>query len=172
MTGQLILIRHAKAEDGRVDIQRALTSRGRSDAAAIGRLLADAEVQPELVVVSPATRARQTWQGAQDALAAGPGPIEVVVDERIYYNEVDALWLVLADTAPDVGCLVLVGHNPSIAEFALLLDDEQGDPDARDRLRTGYPTSGVAIFEVTGGWDALTPRAATLRSFDVGRAPA
>jgi phosphohistidine phosphatase len=105
-------------------------------------------------------------------LAAEHGTAEIVVDERVYYNEVDALWQVLADIAAGIGCLALVGHNPSISEFALLLDDEQGDPDARNRLRTGYPTSGVAVFEVTGGWDALAPRAATLRSFGVGRAPA
>jgi phosphohistidine phosphatase len=169
VSGQLILIRHSKTEDGTIDVQRALTSRGRADAAAVGRLLGAAGVRPDLAVVSPASRARQTWELAQAVLAE---PVEVVVDERIYQNEVGVLRQVVAETGADVGCLVLVGHNPSVAEFAQLLDDEQGDPDARDRLRTGYPTSGVAIFEVAGGWDALTPHSATLRSLDVGRAPA
>lgn len=169
MSGQLILIRHAKTEDGSIDIQRALTSRGRSDAAAIGRLLADAGVRPDRVVVSPATRARQTWQAAQAGLAE---PVEVVIDERIYHNQVAALRQVVADAGAGVDRLALVGHNPSVAEFAQLLDDEQGDSDASDRLRSGYPTSGVAIFDVAGGWDALTSNSATLRSFEVGRGPA
>jgi len=169
VSGQLILIRHAKTEAGTVDIQRELTARGRADATAIGRLLADAGVSPDRVVVSPATRARQTWQGVQAVLAE---QVEVVIDRRIYANDVSALLQVVVEAGAGVDRLALVGHNPSIAEFAMVLDDEQGDPAARDRLRAGYPTSGVAIFEVADGWDALAPGAATLRSFEVGRGSA
>ncbi|MDQ1721614.1 MAG: phosphohistidine phosphatase [Pseudonocardiales bacterium] len=174
MTGRrLILIRHAKSEAGAVDLDRPLTPRGESDAAAAGRLLALAGVAPDRAVLSPARRARQTWDGVQAGLAE---PVEVVIDERIYDNEVAALFQVLADAGAGAGagfgCLTLVGHNPSVAELATTLDDGEGDRDARERLRAGYPTSGIAVFELTGGWDALAPESATLRSFDVPRGPA
>jgi phosphohistidine phosphatase len=169
VSSQLILIRHAKTEDGTIDFQRALTSRGESDAAAVGRLLARTGVLPDLAVVSPARRARQTWDGVQAGLA---DPVEVVIEERIYHNEVAALFEVVHEAAAETRRLAMVGHNPSIAEFANALDDDQGDPEARDRLRAGYPTSGMAIFEITGGWDALAPHSATLQSFAVGRGPA
>ena len=170
MTGRrLILIRHAKAEAGAIDLERPLTPRGESDAAAAGRLLARAGVVPDRAVLSPARRARQTWQAVQAGLAV---PVEVVVDERVYDNDVATLFQIIADVEADagaVGCLALVGHNPSFAEFAITVDDGQGDGEARQRLRAGYPTSGVALFELTGGWDALAPGSATLRSFDIAR---
>jgi phosphohistidine phosphatase len=105
----------------------------------------------------------------QTVLAA---QVEVVIDERIYSNDVTALQQVVAEAGAGVDRLALIGHNPSVAEFALLLDDGRGDPDARHRMRAGYPTSGVAIFVVAGGWDALAPHMVTLRSFEVGRGPA
>lgn len=173
MTGRrLILIRHAKTEAGLVDVERVLTTRGESDAAAAGRLLARAGVLPDRAVVSPARRARQTWDAVQAGLAE---PVEVVVDERVYDNEVAALFQVVAEVETDgagIDCLALVGHNPSFAEFALTVDDGQGDPQARERLRAGYPTSGVATFELAGGWDALAPGSATLLGFDIARGPA
>ncbi|HEX8079655.1 MAG TPA: histidine phosphatase family protein [Jatrophihabitans sp.] len=173
MTGRrLILIRHAKAEAGAVDLERPLAPRGESDAAAAGRLLARAGVVPDRAVLSPARRVRQTWDAVRAGLAV---PVEVLVDERVYHNDVATLFQVVADAEAEagaIGCLALVGHNPSFAEFAITLDDGQGDRDARQRLRAGYPTSGVAVFELTGGWDALAPKSATLRSFDIARGTA
>lgn len=176
-----------------MDLQRPLTPRGHSDAAAAGELLARAGVVPDLAVLSPAKRARQTWDGVQAGLAE---PVEVVIDERVYDNEVAALFQAIADAGAitDVaggpataktpaaakipaaakagaGCLALVGHNPSFAELAIALDDGRGEPKARERLRAGFPTSGIAVFELTGGWDALAPGSATLRDFEVARGP-
>lgn len=174
MTGRrLILIRHAKADAGALDLERRLTPRGESDAAAVGRLLARAGVTPDRAVLSPARRARQTWDAVQAALAE---PVEVVLDQRVYDNDVAALFQVVAEAEVDagavLGCLALVGHNPSFAEFALTVDDGQGDQGARERLRAGYRTSGVAIFELAGGWDSVAPGSATLRSFEIGRGAA
>lgn len=167
MSGRrLILIRHAKAAGGAIDLERPLAPRGESDAAAVGQLLARAGLVIELAAVSPARRARQTWDRVQAGLA---GPVEVVIDERIYHNEVPELVQVVQETDADLDCLALVGHNPSFAEFAHFLDDGRGDPDARERLRAGYPTSGVAIFDLAGSWAELGPHSAILRSFDIGR---
>jgi phosphohistidine phosphatase len=173
MTGRrLLLIRHAKADAGAVDLERRLTPRGESDAAAVGRLLAQTGVVPERAVVSPARRARQTWDAVQAVLAV---PVQIVLDKRVYDNDVAALFQVVAEAEVDagvaLGCLALVGHNPSFEAFALTLDDGHGDEEARARLRAGYPTSGVAVFELTGEWAELAPESAILRSFDIGRGP-
>jgi phosphohistidine phosphatase len=163
---QLILIRHSKAAGGAIDLERPLAPRGESDAAAVGRLLSRKGVVIDLAVVSPARRARQTWDRVQAGLS---DQVEVVIDERIYDNEVAALFQVVHEAGADVDCLALVGHNPSFAEFANSLDDGQGDSDARDQLRAGYPTSGVAIFDGPVSWDEFRPHSAIVRSFDIGR---
>jgi phosphohistidine phosphatase len=166
---RLVLIRHSKAADGPYDIDRRLAPRGERDARAIGAILTDLDISPDRVVVSPAVRARQTWEGTRVEMT---NAIEMIVDERIYDNEVDALLAVVRDTPDAVRTLVLVGHNPSFAELATDLDDGDGDPvssAARQELQDGFATSGVAVFEPAGEWSDLAPGTATLRAFAVGR---
>jgi phosphohistidine phosphatase len=159
---RLVLIRHAKAADGPVDADRPLTERGRRHAAAIGSWLAQAELVPDRVVVSPARRAAQTWKRAATGLVAGPQP---VVDERIYDNTVEALLDVLRDTPEDVRTVAVVGHNPSIGELASVLDDGQGSPAARRDVDAGFPAGGVAAFLLPTSFAAIGPGSATLSDF-------
>jgi phosphohistidine phosphatase len=166
MTKRVVLIRHAKTEQGSVDIERALTGRGRRDASAIGKILRQDGVAPDRAVVSPALRARQTWNGAQAELA---DVAELTVDDRIYDNDVDALFGVIRDTPQEVETLALIGHNPSFEQLAHELDDGSGDRDAVDAVRAGYPTSAVAVFEISGSWTDVQPHSATLRTFAVAR---
>ncbi len=165
---RLVLVRHAKSADGPVEIERPLTARGLRDATAVGRSLAQAGIVPDRIIVSPALRARQTWQRAQPELTA---TTEVVVDARIYDNDVALLFEVIRDTPADVHTLALIGHNPSFAELALVLDPGTGDEDARRDVLAGYPTGGVAVFEISAPWDEMRPGSATLMSFTVPRAP-
>jgi phosphohistidine phosphatase len=166
MTRQLVLIRHAKAADGDVDIERPLTGRGRRDAGAVGRWLGRSGIAIDRVLVSPAQRARETWAAAAAEL---PGAAAAEVEDRIYDNDVDTLLAVLRDVPDTVQGLALVGHNPSVERLANDLDDGEGDPDSREQLADGYSTSGIAVFEIPGGWADLREHAATLTSFAAPR---
>jgi phosphohistidine phosphatase len=166
MTRQLVLIRHAKAADGEVDIERPLTGRGRRDAAAVGRWLARSGIALDRVFVSPAQRARETWAAAAGEL---PGAASAEVDDRIYDNDVDTLLAVLRDVPDNVQVLAVVGHNPSVERLANDLDDGEGDPDSREQLADGFSTSGIAVFEIPGEWSDVREHAATLTSFAAPR---
>jgi phosphohistidine phosphatase len=166
MTRQLVLIRHAKAADGDVDIERPLTGRGRRDAGAVGRWLARSGIAIERVLVSPAQRARETWAAAAAEL---PGAASAEIDDRIYDNDVDTLLAVLRDVPDSVQGLALVGHNPSVERLANDLDDGEGDPDSREQLADGFSTSGIAVFDMPGEWAEMREHAATLTSFAAPR---
>ena len=159
-TRQLVLIRHAKAGQGAVDRERPLAERGIAEAPAVGRWLAGQRIAPDRVVVSPARRARQTWELAAAQLGPTPAP---VTDDRVYRNTVQDLLDVVHETPPEVATLVVVGHNPGIQELAISLDDGSGHGD----VRTKYPTSGVAVFDLPGPWAAVT--SATLTDFAIPR---
>ncbi len=149
---RLVLIRHAKAADGDLDRRRRLTPEGTAAAESIGRYLADHEPSPDRVVTSPARRAAETWAAAARALTDPPAPDE---DERIYDNTVDALQEVVRDTPPDVGILVVVGHNPSMHALAQATDDGTGDPKLRKTLAERFPTAAVAVFDISEDWATL-----------------
>jgi phosphohistidine phosphatase len=160
---RLLLVRHAKAADGRVDADRPLTRRGARRAAAIGSWLRQAGLVPDRVVVSPARRAAQTWEGAGTQLVPD---LEPIVDPRIYDNTVEALLAAIRETPEDVRTLAVVGHNPSIGELARVLDDGQGGPTARD-VHAGFPTGGVAVFALATPFAAIAPGLGRLTDFTV-----
>ena len=165
MSHRLVLIRHAKSAEGPVDVERGLNPRGLRDRGAVGRWLQDIGVTPDRVVVSPAQRARLTWEGAAAHLAA-PDP---VVDERIYDNDDELLLELIRETPDDVATLVLIGHNPSFGSLAYDLDDGTGDHEARQDLLTGFPTSATAIFDFDGGWADVRRRGGRLVAYAVPR---
>jgi phosphohistidine phosphatase len=163
----LLLVRHAKAvQDAATDELRPLAARGHRDAETAGRWLAELGITLDLVVVSPAVRAQETWA----EIAAAVDADHVLTDERIYDNTVDDLLAVLADVSEEDASVALVGHNPSMHGLAVTLDDGNGDVAGEAALREGYPTCGVAIFDVPGSWADLASGSATLRTFAAPRA--
>ena len=166
-TRQLVLVRHAKAaQDGGADEDRPLATRGTVDAPAIGRWLTDGGVAPDRVVVSPARRARQTWGLASAEMAGVPEP---VLDGRVYDNTVASLLDAVHDTPEGVGTLVLVGHNPSMQETAMTLDDGSGDEATRREMTGKFPTSGVAVFGVEQEWPDVAAGSGRLVAFSAPR---
>ena len=154
---RLLLVRHAKTEQGAPDVSRALTERGRRDAREIGRWLAANDVVPDAVIVSPSVRTRQTWQVAGEELAAAP---PVKADQRIYDNSVGDLLAVARDTDDSVQTLAIVGHNPSMHGVAIgLLGGADGE--AAEQLRE-LPTATVAVFVFDGGWQDVGQKPASL----------
>jgi phosphohistidine phosphatase len=159
---RLVLIRHGKAADGPVDALRPLADRGRVDAPAIGRWLAAHGLAPDRVVVSPARRAVQTWELAGAEITDAPSPM---VDDRVYDNAVEALLELIRETPAAVGVLGVVGHNPSVEEFASYLDDGRGESAARERMTQKFPTGAVAVLDVSGPWSHLGAGAGALAFF-------
>jgi phosphohistidine phosphatase len=164
VTRQLVLVRHAKAGEGAVDRDRPLADRGVAEAPAVGRWLAQRRIAPDRVVVSPARRARQTWELAAAELGAVPEP---VLDDRIYRNTVEDLLQLVRETPAEVTTLAIVGHNPGLQDLAIALDDGRGDDPGRRELTTKYRTGGIAVFDVGDSWAQV--RSATLTSFATPR---
>jgi phosphohistidine phosphatase len=63
--------------------------------------------------------------------------------------------------------VAVVGHNPSLGELVSVLGDGQGDAALQRDLEAGFPTGGVAVFELAGPFADLEPGSATLRDFTV-----
>jgi phosphohistidine phosphatase len=145
---RLILMRHAEAEraagSGR-DRDRALSGRGRIDAAAMGRALAARGLRPDLALVSPAARTRQTWDLLHDAF----GDVQIRDDEALYNGGADTLRRLVEAIEDEAGCLMVVAHNPGIHLLAVeYLIEGAASPSVLDRMSGGFPTGAAAIFGV------------------------
>jgi phosphohistidine phosphatase len=145
---RLILMRHANTEraapSGR-DRDRALTGRGREDAALMGSVLADKGLRPDLALVSDASRTRQTWDVLHDAF----GDVEVRVEPALYNAGERTLRQYIEDSGDEAGCLLILAHNPGLHLMALeLLHESAASPAILDRMAGGFPTAAAAVFEV------------------------
>ncbi len=113
---QLILVRHADADaEAATDAARPLTPLGHAQAAALCRGLRRAGVVPDLVLSSPAVRARDT---AAALLSLAPGLV-VTETAALRSGRLDPA-AVLAMVAGSQ-CAVAVCHMPDVAAFAEVL---------------------------------------------------
>ena len=147
---RLMLLRHAKTEhdspSGR-DQDRRLDNRGRHDAAEIGGWIGRHPPFPDLVLVSQAIRAHQTWEIAWEAMKdLAPEPQVEPMPELYSADASELLQIIRTASESDPHRLLLVGHNPGMHELALALAGS-GDHAGRRALADNLPTSGLAIFD-------------------------
>jgi len=108
----LVLWRHAEAEDGVPDGERALTKKGRKQAAALAAWLKPHLPKRARILASPATRAQQT-------VAALELPFTTLREIGVGATAGE---LLEAAGWPDVdGTVVVVGHQPTLGRVAALL---------------------------------------------------
>jgi phosphohistidine phosphatase len=161
---RLLLLRHAKterAEAGERDQDRKLTARGRADAAVIGAYLARHRLVPDIVLISPARRAVETWTLIADTLAKAP---RAVSDARIYNADPPAL-VGLIREAQQPSSLLVVGHNPGLHDLAVQLI-ASGDVEARERINEKLPTSGLVVIDFPfDDWSRLQLNSGRLERF-------
>jgi len=166
---RLMLLRHAKTEhsapSGR-DQDRRLDERGHRDAAELGGWIGQHPPFPDLVLVSPAVRAKQTWELAWKMMKdRAPPPLVEFPPELYAADPMQLLLSIRAARAANPKQLMLVGHNPGMHELALALTGS-GDAAARQALADNLPTSGLALFEFAiNDWNDVAFRRGRLSAF-------
>lgn len=113
----LFLLRHAKASPivaGMDDFDRPLHDEGRKAAELIGQLLSSRGVTLDLVLSSPAVRARET---IDVVLKAARLEAELRYDQRIYEGGPVQLLEIISQIEDDRHPVMMVGHNPSFEEL-------------------------------------------------------
>lgn len=165
-----MLARHAQAVGfATTDHDRELTAAGRAEARALGGWLAAEGVAPERAIVSDALRARSTW----DEVRSETGwDVEAEPSEEWYAVSPEAALDLLRLVPEGTGTLLVLGHNPTIASLASLLDDGEGDADAGARMVLGFPPGAAVVLDPGVPWADLGPATASVRAFHApGHAP-
>lgn len=159
----LVLMRHAKTEHANPggDKARRLVARGVQEAQEAGKAIASLGINRALV--SPATRAQETYA----ALGLGLDPI--LVDELYDDGPMAALRLI-ALVPESVSGLIVVGHAPTIPALVAELSSVSVADRANDAHH--FPTASYSVFQFPGPWGTLLDDApAGLRCHGVTRPP-
>lgn len=117
----LYLLRHAESnwkDTGLRDFDRPLNALGREAAPLVGRLVRERKLRVDLIISSPAERARQTAALVRESAGLSA---ELLYDERIYEADAARLLEVVTQAAESADALMLVGHNPGMEELLAFL---------------------------------------------------
>jgi phosphohistidine phosphatase len=155
----LYLMRHAESDwmhANRSDFERPLNNRGVSDAPRMGKRLKQRDVQPDILISSPARRTVQTTELLATEL--GLSPESVIFDENIYEASPEDLLEAIRAIKDCFSNVILIGHNPSITWLTRALTGEYID---------SMPTAGIAAIRLLSGqWKDVGHCSAQLLDFD------
>ena len=113
----LTLIRHAKSDwddPALSDFDRPLNRRGKQAAPLMGRRIAERRMIPELIISSPARRARSTAKRIGKAM--GLEKSAILYKEELYGATLDQL-IALLHALPDCRHIAILGHNPGLSDL-------------------------------------------------------
>ncbi len=134
----VLILRHAKSSwsnPGLADFDRPLNKRGKRDAPRMGAWLDAQELIPDLILSSPARRARKTAQAVSD-YSSHVGEIKIVPD--FYPGDPYTFIDTLMSIPDEYQSVMIVAHNPGLEELLYALSGES----AR------MPTSSLAQVEL------------------------
>ena len=116
---RIYLIRHAKSTwdvPGVADHDRALNERGRHDAPAMGRHLRQHNHLPDAILTSTALRAVSTAEAIAEQLHFPS--VHIIQMASIYHAGPKEYYVILSGLDDIISSVCIVGHNPTISEFA------------------------------------------------------
>ncbi len=169
---QLLLLRHAKSswDNPRLsDHDRPLNARGRTASALMGRTIRELGLIPDMVLLSTALRAQETY------LLLGPWPEHPLLEIRgeLYLAGNQRLLDELHRVPETVRSVMLIAHNPGLHELAMRLVGEDvmvsSGTSHIKRLAQNYPTAALAEFNIPGPWRKLNDGDGRLARFLVPR---
>jgi len=147
----VLLLRHGKSKRGpeyETDYERPLAKRGRQDAARIGAFLVEQDLLPDLIVSSPAERARAT---AQRCAVAADYQGDIRYEGSLYSGSEEAYLELLWSLDDTVGRVLCVGHNPDIEATIETLTHKYVSMPTAALARIDFDTdSWVELLQVGG----------------------
>jgi phosphohistidine phosphatase len=157
---RLMLLRHAKTEKESptgLDRDRKLDARGRTDAPQIGRYMARHGLTPDIALISPALRTRETAALLGGELTPRPAVTEIA---DLYGADPGDLLRVLHEEAPATATSALIiAHNPGLHELALMLAMDRNPVES-------FPPASLAVFDFTANeWAMVRPGRGRLAHF-------
>ncbi len=137
MSKKLYIIRHAKSswKDFTLDdFDRPLNKRGRLNAPFMGKILKGKNIIPDIILSSPALRAKTTAKIIANEIGFSKS---IIYDENIYEAGVDELDNIISKVDDKNDILFLVGHNPSLNMLV----------DSYINFYENIPTCGIVVIE-------------------------
>lgn len=158
----LLVVRHAKSEQGLLlnDFDRPLNDRGKRDAPVMAKRIATHGANPELIVSSPAKRAKKTAEFFFKELKLPDSAF--ILKSELYHAPPQVFFDVIGQLDDSFNDVALFSHNPGITYFVNLLTEMRLD---------NMPTCGIfAVKADIARWKDFEKSAKTFWFFEYPKA--
>lgn len=157
MAKQLLLVRHGKSDWGNLDLKdfdRPLNKRGKENAPEMAERLLNRGFKFDLMVSSPAKRAKSTAKFFAEAYQVD----QIQFEASIYEANTQALLKVVNHLDDDANTVVMFGHNPGFTDLV----NELSDADIYN-----IPTAGMVLISFPfESWKMVSKGTGDLIFFD------
>lgn len=148
-------MRHAKSswDDFSIsDFDRPLNSRGELAAPLIGKVLKEMKIKPDLLISSPANRAKTTANIIADTIG-----VDITYQKSIYESSEMNIMMILNAIDEQVDSCMLVGHNPALTGVINALSSFSLD---------NLPTAGIVAITFESTWADIKPMSGEFLFFE------
>lgn len=150
---ELLIMRHAKSDwhsNAVSDIDRPLNKRGLRDAPRMAQWMTSQNLKPNLLLCSPALRARQTASAIIEQLELEDS--SVIFDKKLYLASVETLMTIIRQVDDRIQSVMIIGHNPGLENLAMSLSNDDLPIQSNGGLMT---TANLFQFRFNTSWKDL-----------------
>lgn len=151
----LYILRHAKSSwdnPSLADFERPLNERGLKTAPFMGEIMLKNNFKPELLLSSPAVRAKETVSLIK---TSAKWQTKINFDERIYEASPQTLLNIVGELDKKAESAMIIGHNPGLEGLIKFITGEL----------QAMPTAGLAVIDLEiEDWNEITPESGKLRT--------
>ncbi len=154
----ITFIRHAKSDRKQdvPDFERPLNDSGKNDAPLMGQVIKADFILPDLIISSPANRAKTTARFI--AAETGYPEQEIVYLDDLYFADTETFLSIIRDMENDFDSIYMVSHNPGITYIVNRTSDKRVDH---------MPTCGVAQIQFNvKSWADIADKSGKMVRFD------
>ncbi|MCE2577470.1 histidine phosphatase family protein [Gluconacetobacter entanii] len=155
---RLVLMRHAQAQPAAfgdfamdADLRRPLSAQGRRSARQRGRDLHGIGFVPDLALISPSLRTRETW--AEMGSFFGDRAPDVQYVNALYETSAEHIRDVLWEVDEKYCNIIVLSHNPGIGNLVVELAGRAGSGSLPPALSLGFPPAAMACFFSAIPWN-------------------
>ena len=151
----LLIMRHAKSDWGDnslADFDRPLNSRGKKAAPFMGKELLRRDKSPDLIISSPANRAKST---AEKVAETSNYKSSIQYEKDFYFGYIDEIIEIIKKCDVKNDKVLVIGHNPTLESLVATI--------TQNNAYTRMPTAAIAsiLFDISD-WTELSKNSGTL----------
>lgn len=155
-------MRHSIAGENSNDKLRTLTDKGIEHCKIIANYMKERDINPQLILCSPALRTLQT---AQNIIEHANLTSTLRINENLYLSSENFMLQLIQATKDNIDSLMIIGHNPVLHQLCISLVKNHNNNISKN-MHSNFPPASLAVLAFKAdSWEDISLASAQLGDF-------